>query len=84
MAEKKQASADIAKLSFEEAMTELETIVRQLESGQVKLDEAMSAYERGAALRQHCEARLKDAEAKIERISQLADGRLSAQPLEGH
>lgn len=59
----------IASLSFEDALRELETIVQQLERGQVKLDEAVSAYERGTALRQHCEARLNEARAKIEKIS---------------
>ena len=46
---------DVSALSFEQAMKELEDIVRRLESGQVKLDEAVSAYERGAALKAHCE-----------------------------
>jgi len=74
--------ADIAALSFEEALGQLETIVRQLEAGQVKLDEAMAAYERGAQLRQHCASKLEQAQAKIERIAELADGRLTTQPAE--
>jgi exodeoxyribonuclease VII small subunit len=60
---------DIAKLGFEEAMRELEDIVRRLESGQVKLDDAVKAYERGAALRKHCEAKLADAKMKVEKIA---------------
>ena len=60
---------DIQKLGFEEAMKELERIVRDLESGQVKLDEAVKAYERGAALRKHCEAKLADARMKVEKIT---------------
>ncbi len=60
---------DIRKLGFEEAMKELERIVRDLESGQVKLDEAVKAYERGAALRKHCEGKLADARMKVEKIT---------------
>ena len=51
--------ADIAKLSFEDALTELEEIVRSLESGKGKLDEAIKSYERGAALKRHCERKLR-------------------------
>jgi len=60
---------DIAALGFEEAMKELEKIVRDLESGQVKLDDAVKAYERGAALKQHCESKLKEARTKVEKIT---------------
>ncbi len=60
---------DIAALGFEEAMKELERIVRDLESGQVKLDDAVKAYERGAALKKHCEAKLAEARAKVEKIT---------------
>ncbi len=70
---------DIAGLSFEEALEELVTIVRQLESGRGKLDEAISSYERGAALRRHCEAKLNDAKAKIDRIAFTADGVLKTE-----
>ncbi len=61
--------ADIQKLGFEEAMKELEGIVKALESGNVKLDEAVKAYERGAALRKHCESKLADARMKVEKIT---------------
>ena len=64
-----KAPEDIAVLGFEEAMKELEKIVRDLESGQVKLDDAVKAYERGAALKKHCEAKLTDARAKVEKIT---------------
>ncbi len=67
---------DIAKLSFEEALEQLEEIVRQLEGGQGKLDEAIGRYERGATLKRHCETKLKDAQAKIDKIVQAADGGL--------
>jgi exodeoxyribonuclease VII small subunit len=61
--------ADVATLSFEQAMKELEDIVRRLESGQVKLDEAVAAYERGAALKAHCEGKLAEAKMKVEKIT---------------
>ncbi len=60
---------DIAALGFEDAMKELEKIVRDLESGQVKLDDAVKAYERGAALKRHCEAKLAYARTKVEKIT---------------
>ena len=63
------AQPDIATMSFELAMKELEDIVRRLESGQVKLDEAVSAYERGAALKAHCESKLQEARTKVEKIT---------------
>ena len=64
---------DIAKLGFEEALTELESIVRALESGDGKLDDAIASYERGAALKKHCEGKLAEAKNRVERIS-FADG----------
>jgi exodeoxyribonuclease VII small subunit len=64
-----EGTQDISGLGFEEAMRELEEIVRRLESGQVKLDDAVRAYERGAALRKHCEAKLADAKMKVEKIT---------------
>lgn len=59
---------EIAPLSFEEALAELERIVRQLEEGKGPLEEAIAAYERGAQLKQHCEAKLKEAQTKVDRI----------------
>lgn len=61
-------------LSFEAAMAELETIVRRLEGGDVNLEESVTLYERGQALRQQCEARLKAAELRVEQVSVGADG----------
>jgi exodeoxyribonuclease VII small subunit len=72
--------ADIAALSFEDALKELETIVRQLEEGRGKLDDAIGSYVRGAALRRHCEAKLAEAKARIETISLDADGLPLAKP----
>ena len=65
----------ISALSFEAAIGELETIVRQLESGDVSLEESVALYERGHALRAHCEARLAAAQARIKQVSLGADGR---------
>lgn len=71
---------DIRKMSFEDALQALEEIVQGLESGEVKLDEAIGSYERGAALKRHCERKLREAQAKIEKISLDTDGTPKAQP----
>jgi exodeoxyribonuclease VII small subunit len=68
---------DIAALSFEDALAALESIVRNLESGQQKLEDAITAYERGAALKKHCEAKLAEAEARVQAIVARADGSLT-------
>jgi exodeoxyribonuclease VII small subunit len=73
---------DLANLSFEEAMRELESIVRDLETGKAKLDDAVRAYERGAALKAHCEAKLAGAKAKIEQITVGSDGKVSLTPFD--
>jgi len=72
---------DVATLGFEEALKELEAIVRQLEQGQGRLEDAIAAYERGAALRRHCEAKLAEAEAKVQAIVERADGTLGTRPI---
>jgi exodeoxyribonuclease VII small subunit len=74
--------ADIASLSFEAALAELETIIRQLEAGQVPLDATIDLYERATMLRQHCDARLKDAEMRIERIVAGPNGAVTAAPFD--
>ena len=74
-------SQDISGLSFEDALSELERIVKGLEGGQQKLEDAITAYERGAVLRQHCEAKLAEAEARVQAIVQRADGSLSTRSL---
>ncbi|MFZ8942882.1 MAG: exodeoxyribonuclease VII small subunit, partial [Gemmobacter sp.] len=61
-------------LSFEAAMAELEAVVRKLEGGQVALEESIALYERGAALRAHCDARLRAAEERIEMIRAALGG----------
>lgn len=73
-------SADIAKMSFEDALAELEEIVRALEGGKGKLEEAIGAYERGAQLKAHCEKKLKEAQAKVEKISLGAGGEAATEP----
>lgn len=70
-------NSDIAAMSFEDALRALEEIVRKLEAGEVPLDQSISLYERGAALRQHCQARLDAAQLKIEQIIAGADGSAS-------
>jgi exodeoxyribonuclease VII small subunit len=77
-----QPARDVAALSFEEALAELEQIVRGLESGQQKLEDAIGAYERGAALRQHCEAKLAEADARVAAIVERADGTLTTRDVD--
>ena len=67
-------------MSFEDALGELERIVRQLEEGRAKLDDAITSYERGTALRHHCETKLREAQAKVDRITVAADGSIGAEP----
>jgi exodeoxyribonuclease VII small subunit len=67
-------AADTAAMSFEDALRALEEIVRRLESGDVPLDDSITLYERGEALRRHCQARLDAAQARIERIVAGPDG----------
>jgi exodeoxyribonuclease VII small subunit len=75
------AFADIASMSFEDALKELETIVRALEEGKGKLDDAISSYERGAALKRHCETKLREAEAKVQKIIIAGDGSIRTEGL---
>lgn len=64
----------VAEMSFEEALAALERVVTDLESGEVALERSIELYERGAALRAHCEAKLRDAELKVEKIVAGPDG----------
>jgi exodeoxyribonuclease VII small subunit len=77
-----QPTASVAALSFEDALAELEQIVRGLESGQQKLEDAIKCYERGAALRQHCEAKLAEAEARVAAIVERPDGSLGLRAID--
>lgn len=60
--------SDINELSFEAALSQLEQIIQKLEDGNVELEDSISLYERGAALKKHCESKLKDAREKIEKV----------------
>ena len=73
-------SVKIAAMSFEDALAELEQIVRRLEAGQVKLDEAIQFYERGAQLKRHCEQKLNEAQQRVDRIAIGPDGAIQAVP----
>ena len=83
MTEKRKGAAGAAgkgieKLSFEDALAELEQIVSRLESGQVNLEDSIEIYERGSALKAHCEEKLKTAKEKIEKIVVREDGSIEA------
>lgn len=69
-------------LNFEDALVELETVVRALEKGDTPLEESITAYERGIALKKHCETKLREAQAKIEKISVGKDGSIKTEPLD--
>ena len=70
----KKTDAPIAKLTFEEALAALEQVVGQLEGGQVPLEQSIALYERGDALKKHCDAKLGEAELKVEKIVAGDDG----------
>ena len=72
----------VEKLSFEDALEELEAIVRELEAGEAPLEDSIAAYERGTALKRHCEEKLRDAQVKIEKISISDDNTIKTQPLD--
>jgi exodeoxyribonuclease VII small subunit len=73
---------DIAALSFEQALAELEKIVGELESGRTDLEQSIGAYERGAKLKAHCESKLKEAQLRVERIVIGPDGPSGVEPAE--
>jgi exodeoxyribonuclease VII small subunit len=73
---------DVARMSFEEALAELEKIVRLLEEGGAKLEDAIAHYDRGAALKRHCESKLRDAQAKVDKIIPGPDGSVTTEPLD--
>ena len=74
MTDKPAVAKAVAEMSFEEAMAALETVVTQLERGEVALEQSIALYERGAALKAHCADKLKNAEEKVELI-RAAEGR---------
>ena len=71
---------DVASMSFEQALAELEKIVQDLERGQLDLDAAITAYERGTQLKLHCEGKLREAQLRVEKIALGPDGRVRAEP----
>lgn len=76
------AQVKIEDLNFESALAELETIVRDLETGKAALEDSISSYERGIALKQHCETKLREAQTKIEKITVNKDGVVETTPFE--
>lgn len=79
----KPANGDVAEMSFETALAELEQIVASLESGETALEESIAKYERGEALKTRCETLLKSAEARVEKITSGADGKATGtEPLD--
>lgn len=70
------------KLTFEDALSQLENIVRELEAGRIKLDDAVAAYTKAVDLKNFCEKKLKDAQLKIEKIETSSDNSLSLTPLD--
>ncbi len=73
---------NLNQLSFEEALAQLENIVRELEGGKIKLDDAVEAYEKATALKKFCEEKLKAAQLKIEKINVSPENKLSVEPLD--
>ncbi len=74
---KSNISPDITKLSFEEALDQLEGIVSKLEDGSINLEESIEEYTRGVHLKNHCETKLKEATLKVEQITIDKDGKFS-------
>ncbi|MBL8660808.1 MAG: exodeoxyribonuclease VII small subunit [Rhodospirillales bacterium] len=82
MAHEDDARGDVSALTFEDALSELEGIVRRLEEGSAKLDEAISAYERGVVLKRHCEAKLQEAQTRVEKIVVGPGGSVTAERID--
>ena len=73
---------EIASLSFEQALAELERIVAELESGKADLERSIEVYERGALLKAHCEAKLEEAQLRVEKIVVGPSGAAGVEPAE--
>ena len=82
MNKKVEINSDIKKLSFEEALSELEGIVESLERGDIDLEDSISIYERGGGLKAHCESKLEKAKMKVDKIITQPDGDFSSEPLD--
>jgi exodeoxyribonuclease VII small subunit len=72
----------IKNMTFEEALAELEEIVKKIDTGQESLDQAIKSFERGIELRDYCEAKLKEARLKIEKITRLEEDKVSVQEID--
>jgi exodeoxyribonuclease VII small subunit len=78
-----ETNADVKKMPFERAIEELESIVKRLEEGKVPLEESVTIYERGEALKKRCEELLRQAEARVEKITLDANGKpTGSEPLD--
>lgn len=79
---KEMKQLDFSKITFEDALAQLENIVRELEAGKIKLDDAVEAYEKATALKNFCEEKLKNAQLKIEKINLSPEGHISTEPFD--
>jgi len=79
---KSKLDTPVAELSFEAALKELEAIVGRLEQGDVDLEDSIALYERGQALKDHCEKKLKSAESRLEKIVRGANGAIGSEPVD--
>jgi exodeoxyribonuclease VII small subunit len=82
MSKGKADAAPVEGLSFEAALRELESIVGRLEQGEVDLEDSIALYERGQALKAHCDQKLKAAESRLEKIVHGAGGPVGSEPVE--
>lgn len=84
MTDSKKTEIDktVAAMSFEQSLKELEQIVQDLERGQLDLDAAIKAYERGTMLKSHCESKLKEAQLRVDKITVGQDGKIGAEAAE--
>ncbi len=73
---------DVPGMSFEQALAELEKIVQDLERGQLDLEAAILAYERGTALKEHCQRKLQEAQLRVEKITLGPDGSARTEPMD--
>jgi exodeoxyribonuclease VII small subunit len=71
---------DISKLSFEQALQELEVLVRKMEEGRLPLEEAITSYERGVALKNYCEGKLREAKLRVDQITISPEGVVGTEP----
>jgi len=79
-----KTATDIAGMTFEAALQELEAIVQKLERGDAPLEESIAIYQRGAALKAHCDAKLKDAQLKVDKIVLDSGGQASTEPFDAN